>query len=73
MTHRDPCALDDLIEAYEQHLRRTRGLRQRTLHGYKRLVRLFVRAALGDDPIDPTLLSPRSGACSSSISDPPVS
>jgi hypothetical protein len=45
--------LDSLVEAYKQHQRRTRGLRGQTLHGYERLVRLFVRAALGDDPIDP--------------------
>lgn len=38
MTHRHPCTLEELIEAYEQHLRRTRGLREPTLHGYKRLL-----------------------------------
>ncbi len=50
--------LDSLIEAYEQHQRRTRGLREQTLHGYGRFVRLFVRAAPGDDPITPADLSP---------------
>ncbi len=58
MTVRSPCTLDALIEAYEQHQRRTRGLRERTLHGYERLIRLFVRAALGDDPIDLAGFSP---------------
>ncbi len=58
MTVRYPCTLDALIEVYEQHQRRTRGLRERTLHGYNRLIRLFVRAALGNDPIDPTRFSP---------------
>ena len=53
-----PCPLDALVEAYKHHQRRTRGLRDRTLEGYERLARLFVRAALGDDPIDPTRLSP---------------
>lgn len=53
-----PCPLDTLIEAYTQHYRRTRGLRDRTLRGYGSLVRLLVRAALGDDPIDPTRLRP---------------
>lgn len=53
-----PCPLDALVEAYKLHQRRTRGLRDRTLQGYEHLVRLFVRAALGDDPIDPTRLSP---------------
>jgi integrase/recombinase XerD len=50
--------LDVLIEAYTQHCRRTRGLRDRTLRGYTSLARLFVRAALGDDPIDPTHIHP---------------
>lgn len=46
--------LDSLVEAYKQHQRRTRGLRERTLRGYEHLVRLFARSALGDDPVDPT-------------------
>lgn len=53
-----PCPLDTLIEVYTQHYRRTRGLRDRTLHGYGSLVRLLVRTSLGDDPIDPTRLRP---------------
>jgi len=50
--------LETLVEAYKQHQRRTRGLREQTLHGYERFVRLFVCAALGDDPIDPRQLGP---------------
>ncbi|MQB01905.1 MAG: hypothetical protein GEU78_16785 [Actinobacteria bacterium] len=50
--------LDDLVEAYKQHQRRTRGLRDRTLRGYERHVRLFVRGVLGDDPVDPSRLTP---------------
>lgn len=50
-------SLDSLVEAYKQHLRRTRGLREQTLRSYERLVRRFVRAALGDAPIDPACLS----------------
>jgi integrase/recombinase XerD len=53
----DLWTLDALVEAYKQHQRRTRGLREETLDGYERLVRMFVRAALGDDPIDPSRLS----------------
>lgn len=49
--------LDVLVEEYKQHQRRTRGLRERTLDGYERLVRRFVRAALGEDPIDPSGLN----------------
>ena len=52
----EPWTLDALVEAYRQHQRRTRGLRERTLDGYERLVRMFVRAALGEDPIDPSRL-----------------
>src|SRR5438094_142096 len=52
----DAWSLDTLVEAYKQHQRRTRGLREQTLRGYERLVRLFVRAALGDDRIDPARL-----------------
>jgi integrase/recombinase XerD len=58
MTVHHSCNLDDLIEAYKQHNRRARGLRDRTINGYERLVRLFVRASLGDDPIDATRLGP---------------
>lgn len=48
--------LDALVEEYRQHQRRTRGLREATLDGYERLVRLFVRAALGEDPVAPSRL-----------------
>lgn len=48
--------LDGLVEAYREHQRRTRGLREGTLDGYERLVRAFVRSALGEDPIDPSRL-----------------
>jgi site-specific recombinase XerD len=41
-----------------QHQRRTRGLREQTLDGYERLVRPFLRGALGPDPIDATGLVP---------------
>lgn len=50
--------LDALLQAYEQHQHRTRGLRPRTLEGYQYLTRQFVRAVLGEDPIDVTRLSP---------------
>lgn len=58
MVHHDSWTLDALIGAYKQHQRRTRGLRERTLHGYERLVRPFVRATVGDDPFDLTSVSP---------------
>jgi site-specific recombinase XerD len=50
--------LDILVEAYKRHQHRVRGLCERTLHSYERLVRSFLRGALGDDPIDPAQLHP---------------
>jgi integrase/recombinase XerD len=50
--------LDALIEAFEQHQRRTRGLRDQTLHGYARFVRGLIREAVGDGPIDLQRLGP---------------
>lgn len=58
MSVHDSPNLDTLIEAFKQYQRRTRGLREPTLHGRESLVRLFVYRALGDDPIDATRLSP---------------
>ena len=58
MTVPSSWTLDDLVEAYTQHQRRTRGLRPQTLRGRARLVRMLVRAALGADPVDPTCLAP---------------
>jgi len=56
MTIHRSWTLDTLVEAFQQHERRTRGLRDRTLRGYARLVRLFARSAFGDDPVDPSRL-----------------
>ncbi len=50
--------LDALIEAFEQHQRRTRGLRDQTLHYYSSLARGLIRETLGDDPIDVRHLGP---------------
>lgn len=44
--------LDDLIGAYQQHLRRTRGLREKTVSNYTRHARALVSASLGEDPVD---------------------
>ncbi|HVS48334.1 MAG TPA: tyrosine-type recombinase/integrase [Candidatus Dormibacteraeota bacterium] len=57
MTDSDAWTLDTLVERYKQHQRRTRGLRDQTLHGYERFVRLFVRGVLGGDPIDPRCIT----------------
>ena len=58
MTVQRSWTLDRLVEAYTQHQRRTRGLRPRTLRGRARLVQMLVRAALGEDPVEPARLAP---------------
>ena len=58
MTIYDSCSLDTLIEGYERHQRHVKGLREETVRGYERLVRLFLRASLGKGPIDPRHLRP---------------
>ena len=50
--------LEALIEAYQQHQRRTRGLRDKTLLGYACFVRHLIRVAIGNDPIDLRRLGP---------------
>jgi integrase/recombinase XerD len=54
----DAWTLDLLVEAYRQHQRRTRGLREETLDSHERVIRALVRDALGNDPIEPVRLSP---------------
>ena len=58
MTVHGSWTLDRLVEAYSHHQRRTRGLRSQTLRRRARLVRMLVRAALGEDPVDPARLAP---------------
>ena len=58
MTVHRSWTLDRLVEEYTQHQRRTRGLRPRTLRGRARLVQMLVRAALGEDPVEPSRLAP---------------
>lgn len=52
-------ALGVLLEAYEEHQQRTRGLRPSTLEIHRECVGQFVRAVLGDDPVDVTRLRPQ--------------
>jgi integrase/recombinase XerD len=58
MTVHDFWTLESLVEAYRQHQQRVRGLREPTLHDYERYARSFLRFSLGDDPLDPTRLTP---------------
>ncbi len=50
--------LDAFLEAYERHQKQVRGLRPRTIQGYQFVTRQFIRATLGEDPIDLTHLTP---------------
>lgn len=45
--------IDSLVTAFERHLRRTRGTSDRTLRGYSRYVRLFLRSVFDDGHVDP--------------------
>lgn len=58
MTAHGSLTLDRLVEAYSHHQRRTRGLRPQTLRSRARLVRMLVRASLGEDPVEPARLAP---------------
>jgi site-specific recombinase XerD len=58
MTVHHSWTLESLIEAYRQHQQRVRGLRAPTLHDYERFARSFLRFSLGEDPLDPTRLTP---------------
>ena len=58
MSFQEFSTLDALVDAYKQYQRRTRGVVERTLRGYERVVRQQVRVSLGEDPIDPTGLCP---------------
>jgi len=50
--------LDALFAAYEQHQKQVHGLRPRTIRSYQFVIRQFIRATLGEDPIDITRLIP---------------
>jgi len=58
MAIHQPLTLDVILAEYKQHQRRVRGLREVTLHGYEPFIRAFLRFALGQDPLDPSLLTP---------------
>ena len=56
MTVQNSWTLDNLVTAFVQHQRRTRGTKAHTLRRFTFDVREFLRTALGDDPIDPKRL-----------------
>jgi integrase/recombinase XerD len=58
MSSSNSWTLDSLLEAYKCYQLRARGLRDRTLRGYEQFQHPFLRFALGEDPLDPTRLTP---------------
>ena len=50
--------LDEILEAYERYQKHVHGLRPRTIQGYQFMTRKFIRATLGEDPIDVSRLRP---------------
>ena len=58
MVNHDLRTLDSIVESYKQDQRRIRGLRETTLQSYERVIRPFLRATLGEDPLDLTRLMP---------------
>ena len=53
----EPLKLDVILDDYKRYQRRVRGLREVTLHGYEPFIRGFIRFALGQDPLDLTVLT----------------
>ncbi|HLF12395.1 MAG TPA: tyrosine-type recombinase/integrase [Gammaproteobacteria bacterium] len=58
MINHDSWTLDSIVQAYKQDQRRVRGLREATLKSYEQVLRPFLRLSLGEDPFDPTRLTP---------------
>jgi len=52
MASQDRLTLEEMLAAFDQHLRRTRGLAVGTRRNYARLVRMFLLAAFGDRPVE---------------------
>lgn len=58
MSFQTSWTLDALVAAYERHLRDAHGLRESSVQRYELHVRRFVRAVLGEDPVDVARLGP---------------
>lgn len=51
MTSRDRLTLEDALAAFDEHLRRTRGVCSGTRRNYARFVRAFLRTVFADGPV----------------------
>ena len=56
-----PSTVDSVLEAFDDHLRRTRGLRPEVRRNYRRTALGFLEDVFGQDPVDLTRL------CSSDV------
>ena len=52
MTSQDRLTLEETLAAFDEHLRRTRGLGTGTRRNYARVVRGFLVAVFDDDPVE---------------------
>jgi integrase/recombinase XerD len=59
MTSRDQLALEEMLAAFDEHLRRTRGVCAGTRRNYARFVRGFLRSQFADGPVEVTNLYAR--------------
>ncbi len=59
MVSGDPLTLEEVLAAFDEHLRRTRGACAGTRRNYARFVRAFLQTVSGDGPVRVALLHPR--------------
>jgi site-specific recombinase XerD len=59
MTSRDQLAPEEVLAAFDEHLRRTRGVCAGTRRNYARFVRGFLRSQFADGPVEVTNLYAR--------------
>src|SRR5258706_1120555 len=59
MSARDPLTSDAVLAAFDEHLRRTRGVCVQVRHNYARFVLAFLETVYGDGPVDLTQIRVR--------------
>ena len=59
MTIHDPLTTDAVLAAFDEHLRRTRGVCPEVRHTYTRFVRAFLEEVFEGGPVDPARICVR--------------
>src|ERR1035437_10540639 len=59
MTIHDPLTTDAVLAAFDEHLRRTRGVCPEVRHTYTRFVRVFLEEVFEGGPVDPARICVR--------------